>query len=116
MSSLRGSDEATSEWFRAFAAHFPGVPPSTPICPRLFDAAIGLAPANGSFRFQAFRGAVTLPPAEQQYNSDWTPLWARLSSAGLATSPPHQIQTCRIYAYLAGEFRSWRSVAVETPT
>jgi hypothetical protein len=42
--------------------------------------------ATGSFYFQAFNGSVTLPVAGYDYNSDWTPLLAGLSPAGMAAS------------------------------
>ena len=43
-------------------------------------------PATGDFYFQAFNGLVTLPVAGYNYNSDWTPLLAGLSPAGMAAS------------------------------
>jgi hypothetical protein len=43
-------------------------------------------PANGGFYFQAFNGSVALPAAGYDYNSDWTPLLAGLSPAGMAAS------------------------------
>jgi hypothetical protein len=43
-------------------------------------------PANGGFYFQAFNGSVVLPVAGYNYNSDWTPLLAGLSPAGMAAS------------------------------
>ena len=43
-------------------------------------------PANGGFYFQAFDGTVALPVAGYDYNSDWTPLLAGLSPAGMAAS------------------------------
>ena len=42
--------------------------------------------ANGGFYFQAFNGSVVLPAAGYDYNSDWTPLLAGLSPAGMAAS------------------------------
>ena len=48
---------------------------------------IGLVrPAHGDFYFQAFNGSVALPVAGYNYNSDWTPLLAGLSPAGMAAS------------------------------
>jgi hypothetical protein len=44
------------------------------------------APALGDFYFQAFDGSVSLPVAGYDYNSDWTPLLAGLSPAGMAAS------------------------------
>src|SRR4029453_16788421 len=38
------------------------------------------------FYFQAFNGSVVLPVAGYDYNSDWTPLLAGLSPAGMAAS------------------------------
>ncbi len=43
-------------------------------------------PAFGDFYFQAFNGSVFLPVAGYNYNSDWTPLLAGLSPAGMAAS------------------------------
>jgi hypothetical protein len=43
-------------------------------------------PANGGFYFQAFNGSVVLPAVGYDYNSDWTPLLAGLSPAGMAAS------------------------------
>ena len=43
-------------------------------------------PANGGFYFQAFDGTIALPVAGYDYNSDWTPLLAGLSPAGMAAS------------------------------
>jgi hypothetical protein len=43
-------------------------------------------PALGDFYFQAFNGSVSLPVAGYNYNSDWTPLLAGLSPAGIAAS------------------------------
>ena len=43
-------------------------------------------PAFGDFYFQAFNGSVSLPVAGYNYNSDWTPLLAALSPAGMAAS------------------------------
>jgi hypothetical protein len=43
-------------------------------------------PAFGNFYFQAFNGSVSLPVAGYNYNSDWTPLLAGLSPAGMAAS------------------------------
>src|SRR5208282_386651 len=43
-------------------------------------------PAFGDFYFQAFNVLVTLPVAGYNYNSDWTPLLAGLSPAGMAAS------------------------------
>jgi len=42
--------------------------------------------ATEGFYFQAFNGSVALPVAGYDYNSDWTPLLAGLSPAGMAAS------------------------------
>src|ERR1019366_1207985 len=44
------------------------------------------ATAFGDFYFQAFNGSVSLSVAGYNYNSDWTPLLAGLSPAGMAAS------------------------------
>jgi len=43
-------------------------------------------PAFGDFYFQAFNGSVSLSVAGYNYNSDWTPLLAGPSPAGMAAS------------------------------
>ena len=43
-------------------------------------------PAFGDFYFQAFNGSISLSVAGYNYNSDWTPLLAGLSPAGMAAS------------------------------
>ena len=43
-------------------------------------------PSFGDFYFQAFDGSVSLPAAGYNYNSDWTPLLAGFSPAGMAAS------------------------------
>ena len=43
-------------------------------------------PAFGDFYIQAFNGSVSLSVAGYNYNSDWTPLLAGLSPAGMAAS------------------------------
>src|SRR5262245_60679447 len=45
-----------------------------------------IAPAIGDFYIWASGGSVTLPAARYDYNSDWTPLLAGLSPAGIAAS------------------------------
>jgi len=42
--------------------------------------------ATGGFYFQASNGSVALPVAGYDYNSDWTPLLAGLSPAGMSVS------------------------------
>src|SRR5262245_26915186 len=51
-------------------------------------------PANGGFYFQAFNGSVILPAAGHDYNSDWTPLLAGLSPAGMAASLAALVRPC----------------------
>ena len=51
-------------------------------------------PANGGFYFQAFNGSVILPAAGYDYNSDWTPLLAGLSFAGMAASLAAPVRPC----------------------
>src|SRR5262249_29442878 len=51
-------------------------------------------PANGGFYFQAFNGSVILPAAGYDYNSDWTPLLAGLSPAGMAASLAALVRPC----------------------
>jgi hypothetical protein len=50
--------------------------------------------ANGGFYFQAFNGSVVLPVAGYDYNSDWTPLLAGLSPAGMAASLAALVRPC----------------------
>jgi hypothetical protein len=50
--------------------------------------------ANGGFYFQAFNGSVVLPAAGYDYNSDWTPLLAGLSPAGMAASLAALVRPC----------------------
>ena len=45
-----------------------------------------IAPAIGDFYIWASGGSVTLPAARYDYNSDWSPLLAGLSPAGIAAS------------------------------
>jgi hypothetical protein len=45
-----------------------------------------ITPAIGDFYVWASSGSVTLPTARYDYNSDWTPLLAGLSPAGMAAS------------------------------
>jgi hypothetical protein len=59
-----------------------GLPDGSPPC----ADRTGNAPALGDFYFQAFDGSVTLPVAGYNYNSDWTPLLAGFSPAGMAAS------------------------------
>src|SRR4051812_17270934 len=50
------------------------------------DGSDRVSPATGGFYIQASDGSVTLPVAGYDYNSDWTPLLAGLSPAGMAAS------------------------------
>src|SRR5208337_2502539 len=53
-----------------------------------------------SFYFQASNGSVALPVAGYNYNSDWTPLLAGLSPAGMAASlaaPEPYVRLSRIW-------------------
>jgi hypothetical protein len=54
--------------------------------PPLYGSDWDTSPATGDFYFQAFNGSVFLPVAGYNYNSDWTPLLAGLSPAGMAAS------------------------------
>ncbi len=66
-------------------------------------------PAFGDFYFQAFNGSVSLPVAGYDYNSDWTPLLAGLSPAGMAASlAARSISTeirCPLRVCLSAHFR-----------
>jgi hypothetical protein len=64
-------------------------------------------PANGGFYFQAFSESVILLAAGYDYNSNWTPLLAGLSPAGMAASLAALVRPC-----VARKFRrtgDWRS-------
>src|SRR5215212_2921096 len=50
------------------------------------DGSDRVSPATGGFYIQASGGLVALPAAGYDYNSDWTPLLAGLSPAGMAAS------------------------------
>ena len=65
--------------------------------------------APEGFYFQASNGSVALPVAGYIYNSDWTPLLAGLSPAGMAASlaaPDPDVQISR-FRFFMGEPRSW---------
>src|SRR3954469_21167695 len=54
---------------------------------------------TGGFYIQASDGLVALPAAGYDYNSNWTPLLAGLSPAGMAASlaaPDPDVQICRV--------------------
>jgi hypothetical protein len=63
------------------------------------------APALGDFYFQAFDRSVSLPVAGYDYNSDWTPLLAGLSPAGMAASfaarSKRAVKTCPLSRQLS---------------
>src|SRR3954468_5718046 len=50
------------------------------------DGSDRVSPATGGFYIQASGGSVPLPAAGYDYNSNWTPLLAGLSPAGMAAS------------------------------
>src|SRR6185312_12121700 len=50
------------------------------------DGSDRVSPATGGFYIQASSGSVALPAAGYDYNSDWTPLLAGLSPAGMGAS------------------------------
>src|SRR3954470_22545527 len=50
------------------------------------DGSDRVSPATGGFYIQASDGSVALPAAGYHYNSNWTPLLAGLSPAGMAAS------------------------------
>src|SRR3954470_18917488 len=50
------------------------------------DGSDRVSPATGGFYIQASGGSVALPVAGYHYNSNWTPLLAGLSPAGMAAS------------------------------
>src|SRR3954468_9547283 len=66
---------------------------------RPLDGSNQVSPATGGFYIQASGGSVALPAAGYDYNSDWTPLLAGLSPAGMAASlaaPDPDVQFSRI--------------------
>src|SRR5262249_5917309 len=81
----RGARFSRLRWFATATACQVAGPPCTDLT--------GL-PANGGFYFQAFNGSVILPAAGYDYNSDWTPLLAGLSPAGMAASLAALIRPC----------------------
>ena len=82
---------------------FRGFTGSLPLRPvRLLAPLYGpdrVSPANGGFYIQAFDGAVALPVAGYDYNSNWTPLLAGLSPAGMAASFAAPDPYVHLYAY-----------------
>jgi hypothetical protein len=74
------STRATISWLHWFASATACQVARPPVRIRL------VRPAFGDFYFQAFNGSVSLPVAGYNYNSDWTPLLAGLSPAGMAAS------------------------------
>src|SRR5262249_39151327 len=74
-------------------------------------------PANGGFYFQAFNGSVILPAAGYDYNSDWTPLLAGLSPAGMAASLAALAQpSCSANRESRDARRSTPPVSASTPS
>src|SRR4051812_21582039 len=74
------------------------------------DGSDQVSPATGGFYIQASGGSVALPAAGYDYNSDWTPLLAGLSPAGMAASlaaPDPDVQISRI-RFFRRELRSRR--------
>ena len=61
-------------------------------------------PATGGFYFQASDGSVILAVAGYDYNSDWTPLLAGLSPAGMAASLAALVRPC----FGLASKRSWQ--------
>ena len=53
-----------------------------------------ITPAIGDFYVWASGGSVALPTARYGYNSDWTPLLAGLSPAGMAASLAALVRPC----------------------
>src|SRR5271167_1076739 len=74
----RGRSISWLHWFASATACQVACPP--------VRIRLGYSPAIGDFYFQAFNGSVSLPVAGYNYNSDWTPLLAGLSPAGMAAS------------------------------
>ena len=74
----RGRSISWLHWFASATACQVACPP--------VRIRLGYSPATGDFYFQAFNGSVSLPVAGYNYNSDWTPLLAGLSPAGMAAS------------------------------
>src|SRR3954462_11690584 len=69
-----------------------------------------ISPATGGFYIQASDGLVARPAAGYDYNSNWTPLLAGLSPAGMAASlaaPDPDVQISRI-RFFRRELRSRR--------
>ena len=68
--------------------------------------------APEGFYFQASNGSVALPVAGYIYNSDWTPLLAGLSPAGMAASlaaPDPDVRNSRI-RFFTQEVRSQQRI------
>ena len=92
------STRATISWLHWFASATACQVARPPVRIRL------ARPAFGDFYFQAFNGSVFLPVAGYNYNSDWTPLLAGLSPAGMAAS------------LAARSIASWPALADRWPT
>jgi hypothetical protein len=88
-----------------------GLPDGSPPC----ADRTGNAPALGDFYFQASDGSVTLPVAGYNYNSDWTPLLAGLSPAGMAASfAARSISAYSVAGVMSGSNSSGRWPNCET--
>jgi len=77
-------------------------------CPPMTDQT-KVFPASEGFYFQAFDGLVTLSTAGYNYDSDWTPLSAGLSPAGIAASfaaPDPSVQFFRTGLFSVTRFRN----------
>src|SRR3954466_8285231 len=73
----RGARFSRLHWFATATACQVARPP---------DGSDRVSPATGGFYIQASGGWVPLPAAGYDYNSNWTPLLAGLSPAGMAAS------------------------------
>jgi len=74
----RGRSISWLHWFASATACQVACPP--------VRIRLGTSPATEDFYFQAFNVSVSLHVAGYNYNSDWTPLLAGLSPAGMAAS------------------------------
>jgi hypothetical protein len=74
----RGRSISWLRWFASATACQVACPP--------VRIRLGTSPATEDFYFQAFNVSVSLHVAGYNYNSDWTPLLAGLSPAGMAAS------------------------------
>ena len=74
----RGRSISWLHWFASATACQVACPP--------VRIRLGTSPATEDFYFQAFNVSVSLHVAGYNYNSDWTPLLAGLTPAGMAAS------------------------------